>query len=128
MNYLTSLDKYLFKDLKNLVELELEYNKLESLDSGIFDTTRSLKELSLDNNQLAQLDGDKINKLCLERLSLEENKMSTSYDVRRVKKCMVIAKKSERGGSGDFTQNHATKNQINNVAFFFVTLGIFILV
>lgn len=121
MNYLTQLDLNSFTDLKNLVELELQYNMLKIVDPKLFANTKKLKEISLDNNQLAQIDVNSINRLCLERLTIDHNKLTQAYDVRRIKKCMVISgvRKSGSSTEGNFDNNRNNANELKMINSFY---------
>ena len=63
---------------------------LEDFPAELYSKTKNLKEISLDNNQLTKLDVDPLNKLCLERLTLSNNK--GSFDVRMSKKSLFSSK------------------------------------
>lgn len=99
MNFLIKFDNMLFKDLKNLVELELSYNKITDVNKNTLAYQKKIKEISLDNNQLTSIDVNFFNKLCLERLSIDHNKCVVKYDVRKVKKCIVVSGIREGKGS-----------------------------
>ena len=67
------MDKNIFNDLINLVELELSYNLLEDFPPELYANTKNLKELSLDNNQLRKFNAEPLKKLRLKKLRLEDN-------------------------------------------------------
>lgn len=98
MNFLIKFDNMLFKDLKNLVELELSYNKITDINKNTLASQKKIKEISLDNNQLTSIDVDFFNKLCLERFTIDHNKCVIKYDVRTVKKCIVVSGIKDRAG------------------------------
>lgn len=108
MNFLIKFDDLLFKDLKSLVELELNYNKITDVNKKTLANQKKIKEISLDNNQLTSIDVDFFNKLCLERFTIDHNKCVVKYDVRTVKKCIVVSGVKERSGKGGSSFNSAS--------------------
>lgn len=109
MNFLIKFDDNLFKDLKNLVELELSYNKITDVNKNTLANQKKIKEISLDNNQLTSIDVNFFNKLCLERFQIDHNKCVVKYDVRTVKKCIVVSGiKEGRSDGGNGKLNSAS--------------------
>ncbi|XP_054262391.1 uncharacterized protein LOC128986204 [Macrosteles quadrilineatus] len=53
-----SLDRYAFRKLKNLVELDLSYNVLLAVPSHIFDSIAELRELKLSGNPILRVMND----------------------------------------------------------------------
>lgn len=50
-----SLDRYAFRKLKNLVELDLSYNLLMAVPSHVFDSIGELRELKLSGNPILRI-------------------------------------------------------------------------
>ena len=69
------MDASLFKDLKNLKELELKRQKLTSLEPGILSGLCHLEILNLSDNQLTNLDDNVFNEL----QKLKELYLDNSY-------------------------------------------------
>lgn len=109
LNYISRIHEKTFSDLRNLEELDAQYNKIEEINANHFSNNKKLKELTLDNNQIKSLDVNAINKLCLEKLTLQGN--NKKFDVRKENKCMVVSgiadDKSGSGGSGTATAGNS---------------------
>lgn len=75
---LKNLDRYAFRKLKNLVELDLSYNALTSVPSHIFDTVSELRELKLSGNPIQRLSNEAFANIPqLVRLEISECRLGT---------------------------------------------------
>ena len=54
-NRLKELPTNCFKDMKNLVSLRADFNKIQLLQDGVFDGLESLKVLNLSNNMIGEI-------------------------------------------------------------------------
>ena len=72
-----SLPKDMFAQLKNLLELDLSFNRLKKIEQGTFNYMASLRELKLGNNQLEAIPHGLFAFMEeLQVLSLENNKLA----------------------------------------------------
>ncbi|XP_073972919.1 uncharacterized protein [Rhodnius prolixus] len=53
-----TLDRYAFRRLKNLVELDLSYNIISAVPSHVFDSIPELRELKLNGNPIQRIGND----------------------------------------------------------------------
>ncbi|RZC38022.1 I-set and/or LRR 8 domain containing protein [Asbolus verrucosus] len=75
---LKNLERYAFRKLKNLVELDLSYNALATVPSHTFDSISELRELKLNGNPIQRILNDAfINVPQLIRLELSECRIAT---------------------------------------------------
>lgn len=73
-----TLDRYAFRKLKNLVELDLSYNVLSAVPSHVFDSIAELRELKLSGNPIVRVLNDAFNHIPqLVRLELSDCRLST---------------------------------------------------
>ncbi|KAI9140170.1 hypothetical protein BKA69DRAFT_1081443 [Paraphysoderma sedebokerense] len=72
-NEITQLNVNVFSSLKNLVVLDLSYNKLHSVPAGIFSSFKKLVNLSLAGNKLSALPSDATCLASLQNLDLSDN-------------------------------------------------------
>lgn len=73
-----SLDRYAFRKLKNLVELDLSYNLLMAVPSHAFDSISELRELKLNGNPILRILNNAFNHVPqLVRLEMSECRLST---------------------------------------------------
>ena len=75
---LTKLPKGIFKDLRSLKYLRLDFNGIKRLPAGVFEGMAHLDELRLNNNQLKNLTNDPFKDLLqLRILRLNENQITS---------------------------------------------------
>jgi netrin-G1 ligand len=73
-----TLDRYAFRKLTNLVELDLSYNSLPAVPSHIFDTVPELRELKLSGNPIQRILNNAFSRVpTLVRLELSECLLGT---------------------------------------------------
>lgn len=73
-----TLDRYAFRKLKNLVELDLSYNILLAVPSHIFDSIAELRELKLSGNPILRIMNDAFNHIPqLVRLEMSDCRLQT---------------------------------------------------
>lgn len=75
---LKAIERYAFRKLKNLVELDLSYNLLAMVPSATFDSTSELRELKLIGNPIQKLSNEAFSKMPhLVRLELSNCKIAS---------------------------------------------------
>ncbi|XP_046663962.1 uncharacterized protein LOC124356797 [Homalodisca vitripennis] len=73
-----TLDRYAFRKLKNLVELDLSYNVLVAVPSHVFDSIGELRELKLSGNPIIRILNDAFNHIPqLVRLEMSDCRLVT---------------------------------------------------
>lgn len=69
-----------FKELRNIVYINLSGNKIKHLPAGLFDKVETIEELDLSNNHLSVLPKQIFNKTALAILHLKHNDFTGSLD------------------------------------------------
>ncbi|RZF43208.1 hypothetical protein LSTR_LSTR014458 [Laodelphax striatellus] len=78
LNLQKSIDRYAFRALSNLVELDLSYNALSAVPSHAFESISELRELKLSGNAIQRLLNDAfVNLKQLVRLEISDCRLAT---------------------------------------------------